>query len=278
MTTLSSTSTLQLSDGNAIPMLGLGVYQMDEAECLNAITHALEIGLRHIDTAKGYRNEEAVGAALKKASVPREEVFITSKIMPFTPDPKTTRAEVEDSLQKLGTEVIDLYLIHWPVREGTEEMWETLCTLRDEGKIRSTGVSNFTTRRLEKQFLPLVSGSPVVNQFECHVFLAREERVKVQREKGIVPVAHTPLAQAKYLDDSVLMRIAQHHGKTTAQVMLRWLLQREIVVIPKSSNPKRIEENTDLFDFELQPEEMREIAALDRSEELVTWRPEDDWF
>ena len=272
-------STLTLNDGNAMPQLGLGVFQInDVGECIAAVQCALDAGYRHIDTAVGYRNEEQVGEAIAQSSVDRDQVFLTTKLGPKQFGAEACRSCVEESLSKLRTDYIDLYLIHWPVREKTEETYETLQQLREEGKVRSIGVSNFTIRRFEEQFFKRIEEMPAVNQVERHPYHANNELLDYCREKGIQTEAYSPLAQAGALDDSSLLEIANAHGKSVAQVMIRWQLQQGVVVIPKSANPKRIRENANVFDFQLSDEEMKQIAGLDRQESIITWRPEENWF
>ncbi|TVR47963.1 MAG: aldo/keto reductase [Puniceicoccaceae bacterium] len=280
MKTLTLESTVTLNDGRTMPLFGLGVFQMqDKAECIRAIHTALEAGYRHIDTAVGYNNEDAVGDALAEASVPREEIFLTSKVPANQASAEGTRTCVEESLRKLRTDFIDLYLIHWPIRGGgTEESYETLQALREEGKLRSIGVSNFTRRRFEEQFFKRVGEVPAVNQIERHPYCANADTVAYCRERGIQVEAYSPLARKAALEDPVLQAIANSHSKSTAQIMLRWQLQQGIVVIPKSVTPARIRENAALYDFELTAEEMARIDGLNREETIISWRPEPNWF
>lgn len=279
MNDLNLQSRTTLNDGRTMPWLGLGLFQItDKSACHTAIHAALDGGYRHFDTAVGYRNEADVGSALAESAVERETLFITSKLMPDRFGHETARRCVENSLQQLRVDYIDLYLIHWPVREKTEETYETLQELREEGKLRSIGVSNFTPRRFEEQFFKRIDEIPAVNQFERHPYCANNDLVAYCRQKDIQPQAYSPLAQAEALEDPTLAAIAHQHGKTTAQVMIRWQLQQGIVVIPKSANPKRIAENADVFDFLLSETEMTQIAALDQGKSIITWRPEDDWF
>jgi len=272
-------STLPLGDGNRIPRLGLGVFQMDNGEaCVNAVRAALEAGYRHIDTALVYGNEEAVGEAVRGSEVPREDIFVTSKIPPSRFGREKARETVEESLRRLGFDYIDLHLIHWPVRSEMAATWDELRRQRDAGKLRSVGVSNFTEARFERQFFRESGETPVINQVERHPFFQENERLAYCRDKGIRIEAYSPLSQAKGMEDATLRAIASEHGKTVAQVMLRWQLQDDIVVIPKSSNPERIRENAGIFDFELSDDDMRRIRELDRGQSIISFRPEDDWF
>ncbi|MDQ8188386.1 aldo/keto reductase [Pelagicoccus sp. SDUM812002] len=276
---LSIDNSITLNDGSEIPQLGLGVFQIAEREvCVRAVHAALDSGYRHIDTAVGYQNEEYVGQALKESKVDRDELFVTTKFMPDARDGASARKAVEKSLRALQVEFVDLYLIHWPMREGTEKAYEAMQRLREEGKLRSIGVSNFTVRRFEEQFFRRIGEVPAVNQFERHPYFPNNELIDYCREKGIQPEAYSPLAQANALKDPTLVEIGETHQKSPAQVLIRWHLQQEIVVIPKSSNPKRIRENVDVYDFQLSADEMERIAALDKAESIITCRPEDDWF
>ncbi|RME72548.1 MAG: aldo/keto reductase [Verrucomicrobia bacterium] len=276
---LTLQSTVRLNDGNAMPVLGLGVFQMDdEQECIRAVQTALDCGYRHIDTAAGYGNEAAVGTAIAQAPFPREAIFITSKVPPDRLGRAATRRCVENSLRHLRTDVIDLYLIHWPRREGTEASHEELQALRNEGKLRSVGVSNFSVRRFEEQFFPRITGIPAVNQFERHPFCANNALVDFCRRHGIQPVGYSPLGRGGSLSHAVIQRIARAHNKTAAQVVIRWQLQHGVVVIPKSANPARIRENADVFDFALGADEMAQIDNLDSNASIIDWLPEHDWF
>lgn len=271
--------TLALSDGSLLPCLGLGVYQMSDTKtCDRAVREALDCGYRHIDTAQSYQNEEVVGRAVRESGVARSDVFLTTKVMPWNFGFQKTRDAVSESLRKLGVDYIDLFLLHWPVREGTEEAWEVLRELRSEGVLRSIGVSNFSIQRLEEQFLPQVEELPVVNQFESHPAFSQAELVAWCRERRIIPIAHSPLAQGACLANPTVRKIADSHGKSPAQVAIRWQLQRGLAVIPKSTTPKRIRENAGVFDFTLSDQDMAGMNALDCGASIITWRPEPDWF
>lgn len=272
-------STVTLTSGYEMPLFGLGVFKMDDhAECVKAVTAALDMGYRHIDTARAYENEDAVGEAVANASVERSAVFITSKVMPWDYGRDTVRRAVEDSLRKLRTDYIDLYLLHWPIREKMAESWKVLQAMRDEGLLRSIGVSNVTVRRFDEQFFRHTDEAPAVNQIECHPFNAQEKLIAYGREKGIHPVAYSPLARARRMDEPVLREAAEAHGKSVAQVMIRWQLQRGVGVIPKSSHIARIRENADVFDFSLTSDDMRRLSGLDEGYNTISWRPEENWF
>ena len=277
MPKLTIDSTATLNDGNRMPLFGLGVFQLrDAAACERAIHAALDCGYRHIDTAFAYGNEAEVGSAIQSASVDRDALFLTTKIMPNRFG--QVRETVESSLRSLRVDTIDLYLIHWPVREGTETAYETLVQFREEGKIRSVGVSNFSVRRFEEQFFQTIKDVPAANQIERHPFRAQNDIVEYCKQKQILPEAYSPIVQGRSLDDPTLQAIANDHGKSVPQVMLRWHLQSGVAVIPKSANPDRIRENADIFDFVLDPEAMAKIDSLDRDQSIISWRPEDGWF
>ncbi len=277
---LTIDSTLELRSGFKMPLFGLGVFLIGSHEdCVAQVKLALELGYRHIDTARGYNNEQAVGQAVRESGIPREEVFVTSKVMANDFGPEKTKKAVEESMARLDLGYIDLYLIHWPVREHTEEAWEALRTMRDAGHLRSIGVSNFSVRRYEEQFLPRTNELPVCNQIERHPFYAQNDIVQFDTAREIVTVAYSPLARTEGMDHPTLVSIGQRHGKTAAQIMLRWQLQQGVSVIPKSSRPERLRENADLFDFELSEAEMAQLNALDSPEgSVIDWRPEDNWF
>ena len=270
---LSMETTVELNDGNAIPILGFGTFQVaDGAECERAVLGALEVGYRHIDTAHVYGNESSVGRALAESGVPREEVFVTTKT-PFDLSPAAIRKAFEQSLRKLRVEYVDLYLIHWPMTDELGPAWETLEQLRREGKCKSIGVSNFTAARFEKAFWPRAGSAPAINQVEVHVFNQRRDLVDYCRRKGIQVEAYSPLARARRLSHPVLKRISQECGRSPAQVMIRWLLQKGIVAIPKSVHRERIEQNAQVFDFALTTEQMETLDGLDEDLTVQDWHP-----
>ncbi len=272
-------SKRRLHNGHEMPLFGLGVFQIENgAECVRQVQQALDLGYRHIDTARGYRNEESVGKAIRESGIPREEIFVTSKLWCSDFPADLARRAVDDSIAKMGLDSIDLYLIHWPVRDFTEEAWEILREKRDEGKLKSIGVSNFTVRRFEEQFLPKVKELPVVNQIERHPFFPQNDVVNFGNEREIFTVAYSPLVRAERMNEPALVEIAGNHGKSAAQILLRWQLQQDVGVIPKSSSPKRLEENADIFDFELSAQEMAQINELDENQSIIGFRPEDNWF
>lgn len=264
---MSQIPSLTLNDGVQIPQLGFGVFQVPPAETAEAVTRALETGYRHVDTAAAYRNEEGVGQAIAAAGLPRDELFVTTKLWNADQGYDKALAAFDASAQKLGLDVVDLYLIHWPTpaRDLYVESWRALERLKADGRIRSIGVSNFTPAHLRRLF-DETGTVPSVNQVELHPHLQQAALRAFHAEHEIATEAWSPLAQGAVLDAPVLTAIADAHGKTSAQVVLRWHIQLGNVVIPKSVTPKRIAENLDLFDFELSDAEIASIATLERGE------------
>lgn len=259
-----------------IPQLGFGVFQVPPGDTAQVVTRAFETGYRHIDTAAAYANESGVGEALRAADLPREEVFITTKC--FNDDhgyDEATKA-LSTSLERLGLDFVDLYLIHWPVpsRDRYVDTWKAFVELRAQGLIRAIGVSNFQAPHLER-VIEATGVVPAVNQVELHPRLQQPELRREHEELGIVTEAWSPLAQGQVLEDPVITRIAEAHGKTPGQAVIRWHLQIGNVVIPKSVTPERIEQNFDVFDFELSEEEMDAIEQLDAGERIG---PDPDTF
>lgn len=272
---------IELNDGHAIPQLGLGVFQLeDPAVCERAVATALEAGIRHIDTAAVYGNEEAVGRALAASGIDRNDLFVTTKCWVDDYGRAQTRRAFDVSRQKLGLDVIDLYLLHWPVDSTIMEAWETLIDLRAEGQVRSIGVSNFTVRRFEDFFFRRTDVVPAVNQVELHPFNSRPDVRAYCRSKGIAVESYSPLARMAGMDHPVLVAVAAECGKTPAQVAIRWHLQHGRVVIPKSQHPDRIRANADVFDFALTDGQMRRIDALNEDRFVIGWRPggKENWY
>ncbi len=258
---------LQMNDGHEIPQLGFGVFQIPPEDTTDAVAHALKTGYRHIDTAAAYGNEKEVAEGLRRSGIPREEVFITTKLWNADQGTERARRGFDRSLQRLGGEYVDLYLIHWPVpsRELYPETWQLLCELREEGLSRSIGVSNFQPEHLER----IISDTgvvPAVNQVELHPRLGQPELRRFHEENQILTEAWSPLGQGATLKEDVIEQIASARERTPAQIVLRWHLQLGNVVIPKSVNPARIEENYEVFDFELSDDEMNAITELDSGE------------
>jgi diketogulonate reductase-like aldo/keto reductase len=268
MTTQTTTVPfLDLNDGNRIPQLGFGVFQVPAEETAEVVGHALATGYRLLDTAAAYGNEQGVRDAVLASGLDRGEVFITTKLSGDDHGRDQARRAFGESLLKLGNDYIDLYLIHWPVpgRDLYLETWETLCSFREEGSVRSIGVSNFQIEHLER-IIDATGVVPSVNQIELHPRLQQAELRRFHAEHGILTEAWSPLGKGELLDDPVIEEIASGHERTPAQVVLRWHVQLGNVVIPKSVTPSRIEENIQVFDFELTGDEMRRLGDLDRGE------------
>ncbi len=264
MAQATSIPALTLHDGVEIPQLGFGVFQVPPDDTQRAVEEALEVGYRHIDTAAAYRNERGVGAAIATSGIPREELFITTKLWNSQQGYELTLGACEKSLARLDLDHVDLYLIHWPVpTEGRAlDTWRAFERIHEEGRSRTIGVSNFRIEDLE--MLEREAGvQPTVNQVELHPHFQQAELRAWHAEHGIATEAWSPLAQGALLNNETIVGVASRHGKTPAQAILRWHLQLGNVVIPKSVTPERIKENFDLFDFELGEEDLTDIAALD---------------
>jgi diketogulonate reductase-like aldo/keto reductase len=250
-----------LADGNEIPFLGLGVWQVPNGpEAENAVRWALELGYRHIDTAQAYGNEESVGRALRDSGVPREEVFITTKFYPARKDPE---AEAQRSLERLGVDQLDLYIIHWP-QGGPTWAWRGMERAHRSGYARSIGVSNFSVSELD-ELLSVAETRPLVNQVQFSPFEHRRALLDACEERTVALEAYSPLGTGRHLSDGRVGQIAQRVGRTPAQVLLRWSVQRDLVVIPKSTHRERIEENAQIFDFALSADDMAALDALDET-------------
>jgi 2,5-diketo-D-gluconate reductase A len=259
--------TLTLDGDVQIPQFGLGVFQVPPAETVENVTHALELGYRHIDTAKAYGNEAQVGQAIRASGLERGEIFLTTKL--WNDDQGRTEATraLKASLDRLETDYVDLFLIHWPApgRDRYVETWEALIRARAEGLARAIGVSNFQPSHLER-IVEATGVTPAVNQIELHPYLQQAVLRREHAERGIVTEAWSPLAKGMVADDATITAIAEAHGRTNAQVVLRWHIQLGNVVFPKSMSRERIEQNIDVFGFELSAEEMDRIAELERGE------------
>lgn len=248
-----------LADGTRIPVLGLGVWQVpDGAECERAVRWALEAGYRHIDTAQAYGNEGSVGQALRDGGIPREEVFITTKFHPARRDPV---AEIEGSLRRLGVDQVDLYIIHWP-QNGPTWAWPGMEAARQRGYTRSIGVSNFSAGQFE-QVVAIAATPPVINQVQFSPFEYRRSLLDACIARNAAVEAYSPLGTGRHLSDPTVARVAQDVGRTAAQVLLRWCLQRGTIVLPKSTHRDRIEQNAQIFDFSLSDDDMATLDALD---------------
>jgi 2,5-diketo-D-gluconate reductase A len=258
-----SVPLIPLNDGRAIPQIGLGVYKIGDAEAARAVGTALEAGYRHIDTATLYANERGVGEGIRASGIPREQVFVTTKVWNDDHGYDETLEAFDRSLELLGTDYIDLYLVHWPIpsRDRYVDTYRALERLQQEGRARSIGVSNFAIEHLER--LGAETGVvPAVNQVELHPRLPQEELRAFDSARGIVTEAWSPLARGRLLEEPLLARLAARHGVSPAQIVLRWHVQNGIVVIPKSVTPERIRANIDVFGFELDAEDLAGIASL----------------
>ncbi len=277
MSELSINSTATMNDGNKIPLMGFGVFQLDDpAVCEEAVQAALETGYRHIDTAFVYNNEEQVGNAIQASGIPREEIFLTTKSA-FDHSESKIREVFAGSLERLKTDYVDLFLVHWPLDDATlPEAWEALIKLKEEGLCRSIGVSNISVKRFEDVIFKNSDVVPAINQMELHVYNQQRELVEYCKDKGMVMEAYSPLAQVKKLSEpgQALLDAADRHGKSVAQVMIRFLLQEGIVVLPKSQTPSRIQQNADVFDFALTDEEMTALKALECGFLAREWEPD----
>ncbi|HUC21865.1 MAG TPA: aldo/keto reductase [Streptosporangiaceae bacterium] len=258
----SNGTTRVLADGHRMPMLGLGVWQVpDGPECVNAVRWALELGYRHIDTAQAYGNEESVGKALRDSGVPRNEVFLTTKFFPDRTDPVS---EAERSLRRLGVDQVDLYLIHWP-QGGPTWAWPGMERAQELGLARSIGVSNFSVSELD-EVIAAGTRRPVVNQVQFSAVEYRRGLLEACVQRSIALEAYSPLGTGRHLSDETVSRVAKRVGRTPSQVLLRWCLQRDVPVIPKSTHRDRIAENAQVFDFVLAEQDMTELDGLDQTD------------
>ncbi len=266
--TLSLTTAVTLHESIEMPQLGLGVFKSESgSEVEGAVATALELGYRHIDTATVYRNEEGVGNAVVASGIGRDEIFVTTKVMNIDQGYDSTLEAFDASLGRLGMEYVDLYLVHWPKPEHTHDTWRALEQLQADGRTRAIGVSNFLVHHLD-QLAEHASVMPSINQIEFHPHLQSPELVAYCDELGIVVEAWSPLKHGQIVDDPELKTIADLHGVSVAQVVLRWMLQRGIVTIPKSVTPARIAQNADLYGFALSDGEVAAIDAMDRNERI----------
>jgi 2,5-diketo-D-gluconate reductase A len=265
---MTAVPSITLNNGVEIPQLGFGVFQIPADQTKDATLSALEVGYRHIDTAEMYGNEKGVGAGIRASGVPREEVFVTSKLNNGFHAHDDALKAFDGTLEALGSDYVDLFLIHWPL-PGIDvdyvETWKALEEIYGSGRAKSIGVSNFNAHHLRK-----LHGEteviPAVNQIEVHPYLAQDELRAFNAQHQIATEVWSPIAQGKVLDDPTIVRVAERHGKTPAQVTLRWHLQRGDIVFPKSVTRSRVEENFDLFDFELSGTDMTDITGLDKGE------------
>ncbi|SDZ66839.1 Aldo/keto reductase [Evansella caseinilytica] len=268
MKSLSIESTVTLNNGVEMPWLGFGVFKVKEGdEVVNAVKAALDTGYRSIDTASYYENEQGVGQAMKESGVPRESIFLTTKVWNDQQGYDETLRAFEESRKKLNVNYLDLYLIHWPVTGKFKETWRAFERLYEEGSIRAIGVSNFHIHHLE-ELLKDVQVKPAVNQVEYHPLLTQKELHQYCKERGIQLEAWAPLTKGRMFDNAELLQLAEKYQKTPAQIILRWDLQNEVVTIPKSTTPSRIAENANIFDFELSDEDMEKISRFNRDSRI----------
>ncbi|SFB93030.1 Aldo/keto reductase [Bacillus sp. OV322] len=258
--------TVTLNNGVEMPQLGFGVFKVENGDqTVESVKKALEAGYRAIDTASIYGNEEGVGQAIRESGIPREELFITSKVWNDDQGYDSALAAYDASLKRLGLEYLDLYLIHWPGQDKYIDTWKALEKIYNDGRVKAIGVSNFHIHHLEN-LLASSEVTPVINQIELHPRLSQEEIREFCKKHDIKAEAWGPLGQGNLLEEPTISHIAEKHGKTPAQILIRWHLQHGIVVIPKSVTPSRIEQNAQVFDFELSMEEMNKIDALNMNE------------
>ncbi len=280
MSTVSTIPTVTLNDGHEIPQLGFGVFQIPPEDTAPAVTQALQTGYRHIDTAEMYRNERGVGDAIRASDVARDEIWVTSKLSNACHHPDDARKAFEHTLSQLSFDYVDLFLIHWPLPTLYDgdyvSTWKVLEELKSQGRARSIGVSNFQVEHLER-LARETEVTPAVNQIELHPYLLNDAVRRYGEDHGIATEAWSPIAQGGVLDDPVIAEIAGRVGRTPAQVVLRWHLERGSIVFPKSTTPSRIQENFELFDFQLEDGDIEALAALDKGEDGRTG-PHPDTF
>ena len=272
--------TLTLNNQTEIPQPGFGVYQVPPEQTADVVSQALQVGYRHIDTAEMYQNEQEVGEALKATDVPREELWITSKLNNGFHRPDDARRAFDETLAKLGLDQIDLFLIHWPLPTLYDgdyvATWRTLTEFVEDGRARSVGVSNFQPAHLDR-IVEETGVVPVVNQIEAHPYFSNDAAREATQRHGALVEAWSPIAQGAVLDDAVIGEVAAAHGKTPSQVTLRWHVERGDIVFPKSMRRERMEENFAIFDFELTADEVAAISGLDKGEDGRTG-PNPDTF
>lgn len=261
---MTNQSFIQLNDGHKIPQLGLGMWQATPAEATSAVRKALEVGYRHIDTAAIYQNEEGVGEGLWSADVPRGDIFLTTKLWNDAQGYDSTLRAFDESLERLGVEYVDLYLIHWPApnRDMYVDTWKALISLKKDGRARSIGVSNFNSDHLLR-IIGETGVVPVLNQIELHPRFQQTALRTFHAKHGIATQSWSPLGKGTLLADPVIAGVARKHGRTPAQVVIRWHLDNGLIAIPKSITPSRLEENFAVFDFSLDAEDLKTLAKLD---------------
>lgn len=266
---MTDTPSIPLNDGNSIPQLGFGVWRLDESDAPDVVGAALKAGYRHIDTAQGYENEAGVGEAIKQADVPREDIFITSKLRNKHQGYDSALRSLDESLERLQLDQLDLFLIHWPAPEHDRyvDTWKALIEAQKQGKVRSIGVSNFLPEHLQR-IIEETGVTPAVNQLELHPAYQQRDIREFHRDRDIQIESYSPLGgkDTGLLEDAAILEIAKQHGKSPAQVIVRWHLQQNLIVLPKSSKPERAAENFDVWDFTLSADDVAKIDGMDRED------------
>jgi 2,5-diketo-D-gluconate reductase A len=267
------TPVVELHDGTTIPQLGLGVFKVPPEQTEEVVLAAFEVGYRHVDTAQMYGNEAGVGAALRSAGLPRDEVYVTSKLNNNHHRPDDVRRSFDESLELLGLDRLDLFLIHWPLPTQYDgdfvSTWKAMTELLDDGRLTSVGVSNFEPDHLDR-IIDATGVVPVVNQIEVHPFFTNEAARTASERHGIKVEGWAPIARGQVNDEPVIKQIAEAHGRTPAQIALRWHVERGDIVFPKSVRRERLEENFAIFDFSLSDDEVAQISALNRGDSART--------
>ncbi len=277
----SIVSKVKINENVEMPLFGLGTWLSKGKECEKAVQWALEAGYIHIDTASYYKNEEEVGKGLRKSGVDRDEVFITTKLWNNEHGYENCLNAIEKSLERLQVDYVDLYLIHWPVSGKRIETWKAMQKIQEKGLARAIGVSNYMTFHLEELYNALENNEevyipPAVDQVEANPFMFRKDLYEMCLEKGIQFEAYSPLARTKKFDNPKIVNLSEKYGKSPAQIMIRWCLQKDIVVIPKSINKERIKENSEVFDFTLSQEDMMILNDLNEDFSVIIWDPQND--
>lgn len=264
---MADVPTITLNDGNSIPQLGLGVWQVDPGITARVVRDGIKAGFRLIDTAEGYDNEAGVGEAIRDSGVPREKLFITSKLRNGGHDRDAALKSFDKTMTALGLDVLDMFLIHWPVPSQGKyvEAWKTLAELKRQGRITSIGVSNFNPDHIER-IVGETGEKPVVDQIELHPYFQQRDKRDFLTQNGIHIECYSPLGSGKVLEDKTIEAIGKKHGKSVAQAIIRWHLQQGLIVIPKSTHADRMQDNFDVFDFELDDDDMEQFAGLDKGE------------
>lgn len=276
---MTDTPALPLNDGNSIPQLGFGAWRLEEADAPKVVGAAIDAGYRHIDTAQGYDNEAGVGEAIAQASVARDQLFVTSKLRNGHQGYDSALRSLDESLGRLKLDYLDLFLIHWPAPEHDRyaDTWRALVEARKQGKVRSIGVSNFLPEHIQR-IIDETGVVPAVNQLELHPAYQQRDIREWHRDKDIQIECYSPLGgqESKLLEDEMIKGIADAHGKSTAQVIIRWHLQQNLIVLPKSSKPERAKDNFDVWDFVLSGDDIAKIDALDRPDGKTLPQPDEN--